>query len=80
MITVVWSVCLCVDALHRSQHFFSHVCTSFLSYRVEPVLSRVIILIEESLATRYNGFPIGNHFSFRTFLLAGVQTCQLFQN
>ena len=26
------------------------------------------------------GFPIGDLFSIRSFLIAGVQTCQLFEN
>ena len=26
------------------------------------------------------GFPIGDLFSIRSFLLAGAQTCQLFEN
>ena len=38
------------------------------------------ILREKSLATSYNGFPIVNLFSIRSFLLAGAQACQLFEN
>ena len=38
------------------------------------------ILRGKSLAISYNGFPIGHLFSIRSFLLAGVQTCKLFEN
>ena len=37
------------------------------------------ILREKSLAI-IMGFPIGDLFSIISFLLAGVQTCQLFEN
>ena len=35
------------------------------------------MLTEKSLTT---SFPIGDLFSIRSFLLAGAQTCQLFEN
>ena len=38
------------------------------------------ILREKSLAISYNGFSLRRSFSIISFLLASVQTCQLFEN
>ena len=37
------------------------------------------ILRENSLAISYNGFSLGDIFSIESFLLACLQTCQLFE-